>query len=284
MVGFHPIIFEDISHFARMSLEVIVSRTVPSQVVSYMDRALPKENWQHLGPANVGPLAGLLGLIEQIPPELILLDSQKSTDFVLAVNEVKEQLYKWRESEFARPVVDNLGNRKPQIMGAIRNALVVCPDEAPASGSAELLFISDVELRMSLREDIGRVNRALANGEWKAATVLSGSVIEALLLWALGNSPLTQTKVASTAATLTAKKVFNKSPSSSLDEWVLYEFIEVAADLGIIEGETAIQSRLAKNFRNLIHPGRSQRLNQKCDRGTALSAVAGMELVIRDLA
>lgn len=53
--------------------------------------------------------------------------------------------------------------------------------------------------------------------------------------------------------------------------------------LGIMKKETASQTRLAKDFRNLIHPGRSQRLAQKCDRGTAYAAAASVEFVIRNL-
>jgi hypothetical protein len=33
---------------------------------------------------------------------------------------------------------------------------------------------------------------------------------------------------------------------------------------------TAIQARLAKDFRNLIHPGRAQRTNEVCDKAAAL--------------
>jgi hypothetical protein len=57
----------------------------------------------------------------------------------------------------------------------------------------------------------------------------------------------------------------------------------VAANLGIIEADTAIETRLAGEFRNLIHPGRTLRLGKKCDRGTALSSVAALDHVVRDL-
>ena len=59
--------------------------------------------------------------------------------------------------------------------------------------------------------------------------------------------------------------------------------IEVAAELNLIGTETAMQCRLAKDYRNLIHPGRAQRLGQACNRGTALSAVAAVEHVVNDL-
>jgi hypothetical protein len=123
--------------------------------------------------------------------------------------------------------------------------------------------------------DIGSVESAFSNGEWKAATVLAGSVVEALLLWAL----LEQNPANVSAA---AAKLKLKVPSNP-EEWVLYQFIEIAGELKLIGTETAMQCRLAKDYRNLIHPGRAQRLGQACNRGTALSAVAAVEHVVNDL-
>jgi hypothetical protein len=123
----------------------------------------------------------------------------------------------------------------------------------------------------------------LSNGEWKAATVLAGSAIEALLLWAL---PSKRSPTDITNAVIALKSngtLAGKQGSGPLDEWHLHEYTGVAEKLSIIKKETAIQARLAKDFRNLIHPGRAQRLGQKCDRATALSAVAGVEHVVRDL-
>ncbi|MCI1909012.1 MAG: hypothetical protein LKI99_04780 [Acetobacter fabarum] len=48
---------------------------------------------------------------------------------------------------------------------------------------------------------------------------------------------------------------------------------------GILDGDILI----AKDFRNLIHPGRAQRLGQVCDRATALTALAAVESIARDL-
>jgi hypothetical protein len=80
----------------------------------------------------------------------------------------------------------------------------------------------------------------------------------------------------------TAGKI--STPKPSYEEWDLHQYIEVAADLGLIEpADTLPQLRLAKDFRNLIHPGRSIRLARACDRPTALAAVAGLGFLIRDL-
>jgi hypothetical protein len=157
----------------------------------------------------------------------------------------------------------------------IRKALVKCLDEAPSPATAEFKFISDPKLKENLRIDIGAINRALSNGEWKAATVLAGAAVEALLLWALQ-----QQKPADLAK---APRTAPKLPGKPLDEWHLPDYIEAADRLRIITADAAIQARLAKDFRNLIHPGRAQRLGQKCDMATALSAVVGVQHVLRDL-
>lgn len=51
----------------------------------------------------------------------------------------------------------------------------------------------------------------------------------------------------------------------------------------VIHDDTVKQASLPQNFRNLIHPGRAQRMKVKCDRGTALSALAAVEFIVRDL-
>ena len=65
--------------------------------------------------------------------------------------------------------------------------------------------------------------------------------------------------------------------------WGLEEYVAVTENLNLIRRETATQARLAQKFRNLIHPGRTARIGLNCDRGTALSALAAVELVARDL-
>lgn len=51
----------------------------------------------------------------------------------------------------------------------------------------------------------------------------------------------------------------------------------------LITGDTATLLQLVKDFRNLIHPGRSERLAKKCDRSTALTALAGIVAVVNEL-
>jgi hypothetical protein len=59
---------------------------------------------------------------------------------------------------------------------------------------------------------------------------------------------------------------------------MLHEYVEVAAHLKLIENDTAKLVRLAKDFRNLIHPGlaiydQQLRSRFRLDAGAALAAV-----------
>jgi hypothetical protein len=102
------------------------------------------------------------------------------------------------------------------------------------------------------------------------STVLAGAAVEALPLWAIQRDP---------------KKLvgLGQKPKGAPEDWGLAGLIDVASALALIEVNTATQAHLAKNFRNLIHPGRARRTNEVCDRATALTALAAAELVVRDL-
>jgi hypothetical protein len=112
--------------------------------------------------------------------------------------------------------------------------------------------------------------------------VLAGSAIEALLLWFLQEYEMKKSgSVGAAVVALLRVKLLNRDPGEDLDgpRWHLHEYVEVAAHLGIINPDTATLVRLAKDFRNLIHPGRAARREQKCDLSTALAALSAMEAV-----
>ncbi len=261
-------------------------RVVPSQVVDLIDRLVPqaKQNTPFLLKVhNADQLAALLDMIGQIPSEFLVLDGAKYAEFISSCAAIRGAIQRWHSPEKATrmnnlAMVEGLGNLNPVTM--IRQALSACPDEFPVTGTAELSFITDDELKESLRRDISAVNIALTNGEWKAATVLGGSVVEALLLWALQQKD--SVEVQETVKKLVTNKVM-KDPGGDLKQWHLSAYIEVAEELKVIGQATATQAKLAKDYRNLIHPGRAERLGQVCNRGTALTAVAALEQVVDDL-
>jgi hypothetical protein len=226
-----------------------------------------------------GKLEAIITLIEQIPDELITLEDQDYTELIASLAAIRSILKRW-ETHPEQDLIPMPGLSSLNPVVVIHHALARCPDQFPSPGTAELRFLQPDDLRENLRLDISDANRALSNGEWKAATVLSGSIVEALLLWGLQQQD--PSKVRTTVNRLNGQSL-KRRPDANLERWELNEYIEVAAALDMITSNTADQARLARKFRNLIHPGRAARLEQVCDRGTALSAMAAVEQVVRDL-
>lgn len=258
-------------------------RVVPSQVVAFINNLWPSSgDLNNLHRGQAGQLSGLVNLVDQIPSELLVMDAASYALFVCGRAHISQKLVTWAGDPSRGHELGLMPGPTPKNpVTEIRDALAKCADESPSHATSALNFIADVALRKNLLIEISEVTRALANGEWKAATVLAGSAAEALLLWALKQRP--PAEITSAIATLHASGGLTTNPNSNLDRWNLYEFIQVAENIGVINPNTATQTRLAKDFRNFIHPGVAQRLGEKCDRATALSAVAGMEHVVRDL-
>jgi len=254
-------------------------RVVPSQVKELIDKlfpsaqnATPEKNFGISRQDSV-PVAAILRMVEQLPPESLTVGPMQFAEFQASVAALQTLIQQWIPRDFIVDHVRGLRRLNPVVL--IRQTLAECQDDFPAVGTNGLEFIPDDKLKDGLRRDISAANSALSNNEWKAATGLAGSVTEALLLWRLQQE--------NSYILLRAATTLNLNVSSNLGKWDFHEYIEVAAELNIINPDTASQCRLAKGFRNLIHPGRAQRLGQVCNRGTALSAVAAVEHVVNDL-
>lgn len=233
--------------------------------------------------------------VKEIPDELLRVTATERAGLYVALEELEHSI-QLRRSQDARSRMQNpIPEMQPMLWldklqpdksnryatEVIHDVLQQCPDEAVQPGTNELSFITDQDLRETLRTDISTMNSALSNGEYKAATVLGGSVIEALLLWGLSKKTSAEQQNFVSAALSAGLR---QQPDQDLTKWVLHQFIEVCASGKLIRAETATVARVAKDFRNLIHPGRMQRLNQRCDRGTALTVVAAVEHVSTDFA
>lgn len=149
-----------------------------------------------------------------------------------------------------------------------------CPDEIVPPAQARLTFIFPKKLRWNIARDCASLDALILDEEWKAATVIGGSVVEALLLAALSKRKGAKAKAAE------ATHIANKDPGWSkvqpLDKWDLWKLISVANELKLIDAKVAKICDGARDFRNLIHAGR-ERAEAPCDKGTALAAAAAVE-------
>lgn len=265
-----------------------MSRVVPSQAVELIDSIFPQATqkgvsgdalWIASGQSE--KVAVIVAVVEQIPSDLLTLGGEDYVAFASGLTTLKHALEMWptRGSQLEIRSTPGFGNLSPITL--IRRTLAKCADTAPVVSTAELAFIKDKDFRDSLRVDVSTAHTALANGEWKPATVVAGSVVEALLLWALLREQ--PSDISASRTKLLASMTLTRDPGADLLKWTLHPLIEVARDRAVINPDTAAQCSLGRDFRNLIHPGRAARLKTQCTRGTALSAVAAMERVIEGL-
>jgi hypothetical protein len=230
-----------------------------------------------LSPDQAPTVAMILALAEQIPAELLSPDASDHATFIAACGAMRGALMNWSgggHPGHAAKLYPNaaFGNRSPIV--ALLDVLRRSPDEAPSRAAAGLEFIPDPHAREDIRVDVSNAHRALGNGEYKAATVLAGSVIEALLLWAIKQSD--SQEIEDAIARLDAKAPDKRGP----EFWYLGDYIRVARALGVIDDSAATAASLAGEFRNLIHPGRVLRSGSRCDQATALTALGAMQRII----
>jgi hypothetical protein len=256
-----------------------MSRVVPSQIIEFIDSAFPFARTGQQYNVDIqykGRVSALLRLADELPDELMRMDSTDYNQFVLSVSTIRStlQLEPWISRGHLAPLYDR------ELGGAIsdlRRSIATLDDQQIAEATTGLAFIKDSPLRESIRADIAFADQAFSGAEWKAATVLAGAAAEALLLWAItAKKTKAEVKAAARSASI-------PNPSADPNNWGLDGYIKVARALDLIKDTTAKQAALAKDFRNLIHPGRSARLKEVCDRGTAHSALAAVEFIVRDL-
>jgi hypothetical protein len=250
-------------------------RVVPSQIVAVAEKRFTNILGPGQGTAVMFRpwLRGIVTLVDRVPSELLPVNPADFAELIAAVEVLRDVC---EEKGPAR----NFSSIERSAIRDLHRLLQACPDEAPSADTSDPVFIDDLDLRADLHRDLGEVNRALSDGEWKGATVLAGSVVEALVLWALKNRR-TDVEIQDAATRLGKTMDLQRKP---LEQWGLGELIEYAHATALISSETRAAAELGKDFRNLIHPGRAARLSKRCDRSTALFGVGAVEAVIANLA
>jgi hypothetical protein len=267
-----------------------MQRVLPRQVIDFLDHTFPDfstneaplSGSEPLGRADHYEIDAILSLVSEIAPELIVLEWEDYVEFTVALHMLSDLR---GQTHFTG--APSFGQINP--FALLRRVLEKCPNEVPRPSTVELAFISPPSVREALRLDMSEAGEAFANGEWKAATVLAGAVMEALLLWALEKkNEADLAKALNTPTppiTVRTPKGVPTSPIKSTLVWGdLTLYLRVAKELKLITEETFNVAHGAKDFRNLIHPGRIKREERACSRGTAFVVLGAVDLVADDLA
>jgi hypothetical protein len=125
----------------------------------------------------------------------------------------------------------------------------------------DLSFVQDSKLRASLQSDFEELEVAFSGGAWKSVHVLTGSIIEALLI----------------------ETIFSVDKSASHDKYLkmsLNDIISDAVSRGIISDREEQLASVIKGYRNLIHPGRVIRMSESVDQNTASVAMSLIKIIV----
>lgn len=123
-------------------------------------------------------------------------------------------------------------------------------------------FIAGDDFRSSLVDDYRELESSLAAHAWKAAHVLAGSIVEAVLVDYLVST--------------------NYRKSDPL-EMNLYSAARACKDEKVISESTAELTNVVRHYRNMIHPGRMKRLGETATEETAFIAKSLVDIVLREV-
>lgn len=228
-------------------------------------------NW---GPSHSGTVAAILDLLEQVDPGLLLasLPPPEAREWRRRIISVRSAVRRWESGGSGDLNFDDV----KQLHALLRKV----QDELAPRSEPQLGFVQDELLRRSIARDLDSMERLVRMEEWKAATVLGGSVLEALLL-----EVLSRQDHLSAALAAEEKHINRQDPrwhKQPIESWDLWKLIAVAHELRVIDDTVEPVCQGARGYRNLIHPGK-ERLTIACDKPTALTAAAAVGHVIRAL-
>ena len=264
---------------------------VPSVIVKYIDlkftevkRQQENNNVSCFMTKEQSPIViSVLTMVDAIPEYLVVLEDLALAEYFEAVASIRHAVTIW-DTGASHTLTEYPGSGHLNPFTILRKHLETFHDEGVESSTNALSFIEDSDFRELLRRDITAVSQSFSHKEWKAVTVLGGSVVEAFLLYALHKSKNENiSQFNSVISTLKLSGELSNRLSGNPNKWNLDELTKIANKLSIIRDKTAEQCKIAKDFRNLIHPGRAARLVQKCNRGTAYTVLAAIEFVMHDL-
>jgi hypothetical protein len=147
----------------------------------------------------------------------------------------------------------------------------------------DLEVVSNEGLRKILRRDILELNVARSQGydkTPKTCMILAGAIVEAMLLDALKRRKKAALKVASNLP---------QPPPANLEEWNLYQMVQVASGLKprLLPADSESGADQLRKWRNLVHPGRELRDSKakriKPSAARARNAVAFLQFVADEL-
>ncbi len=126
-------------------------------------------------------------------------------------------------------------------------------------------FITDDRFRASLDSDYRELTLAMEHGSWKAAHVLAGSIVEAVLIDYLLDIG------------------YNNMAHADILSMDLNKAILACKSAGVLSQRVVNSADAIRSYRNLIHPGRVIRLEEPVDEDGAGIAHRLVRMIIKEI-
>ena len=144
-------------------------------------------------------------------------------------------------------------------------------DSVPVTESRSFDFVSDEAIREIIESDYSETQRAFVAHCWKSVIILSGGMIEAVLL-----DQLLQNEDS-------ARAVDASPEGSDLRRWSLNDLIKVSVEIEVVNEGVSVLSHSVRGYRNLVHPGNQLRNSLSANEEEARIALEVLHMVHRDL-
>ena len=129
--------------------------------------------------------------------------------------------------------------------------------------TTEFDFMNSDDFRRVLEADRKEMKICFESRSWKAVHVLAGSIVEAIL-----------------ADYLIAEKYLTSEKANRVS---LDDIIKILTDHNAISSTLADLCSAIKNYRNLVHPGRSIRTQDSVDEHSARVATSLVEMILKEV-
>jgi hypothetical protein len=155
-------------------------------------------------------------------------------------------------------------------IGIAESVLEDAGENDPVTERLDFSFIRDKSLRSIVERDFIEAQRVYIADCWKSVIILSGGIIETMLLDSLLND----------ARAVGAQAAPNES---DLNRWSLADLINVAVELKVVEPSVQALANPVREYRNLVHLGVERRKGIKPEKLEAESGLNILRIIQRDL-
>ncbi|MBX3219222.1 MAG: hypothetical protein KF795_01805 [Labilithrix sp.] len=118
----------------------------------------------------------------------------------------------------------------------------------------------------------------IPNRAWKSVVILSGSILEGILVELLINDPARLQ-----AAERSPRVPTDKGTKKPHEKWVLFNLVEIATDIGLVSAARANTfDQVLRDYRNFVHPRKEVKEKHECGEPEAFMAKGALDALCRE--